>query len=83
LDENELNEMGYEFYNNGRPAYAFETFRAALYLFPNSDNLYNSYGELLAKSGKKEEAIIMYGKSLQLNPKNEDSIKSLEKLEHK
>jgi CubicO group peptidase (beta-lactamase class C family) len=83
LDENELNEMGYEFYNNGRPAYAFETFRAALYLFPNSDNLYNSYGELLAKSGKKEEAIIMYRKSLQLNLKNEDSIKSLEKLEHK
>lgn len=84
LNENELNQMAYDYYFiYNKPDYAFETLRAALYLFPNSDNLYNSYGELLAKSGKKEEAIIMYKKSLQLNPKNEDSIKSLEKLEQK
>jgi CubicO group peptidase (beta-lactamase class C family) len=83
LDENELNEMAYEFYNNSKKDYAFETLRAAIYLFPKSDNLFNSYGELLAKSGKKEEAIIMYKKSLLLNSKNEDSIKSLEKLEQK
>jgi CubicO group peptidase (beta-lactamase class C family) len=83
LDENELNEMAYEFYNNGKKDYAFQTLRAAIYLFPNSDNLFNSYGELLVKSGKKEEAIIMYKKSLLLNPKNEDSKMNLEKLEQK
>jgi CubicO group peptidase (beta-lactamase class C family) len=81
LKEDELNEMAYEFYSNGKKDNAFETLRAAIYLFPNSDNLFNSYGELLAKSGKKEGAIVMYKKSLLLNPKNEDSIKSLEKLE--
>jgi tetratricopeptide (TPR) repeat protein len=83
FDEHELNEMAYEFYNNNKKGFAFETLRVAIYLFPNSDNLFNSYGELLAKSGKKEEAIIMYKKALLLNPKNEDSIKSLEKLEQK
>ena len=56
-------------------------FRSAITLIPNSDNLFNSYGELLAKSGKKEESIIMYKKSLLLNPDNEDSKKSLEILE--
>jgi CubicO group peptidase (beta-lactamase class C family) len=83
LDENELNEMAYEFYNMDKKDCAFQTLRAALYLFPNSDNLFNSYGELLVKSDKREEAIIMYKKSLLLNPQNEDSIKSLEKLEQK
>jgi CubicO group peptidase (beta-lactamase class C family) len=83
VDENELNEMAYEFYENNKPHCAFEILRAALYLFPLSDNLYNSYGELLAKSGRKEEAIIMYKKSIALNPQNEDSIRCLNELEKK
>jgi CubicO group peptidase (beta-lactamase class C family) len=83
LDENELNQLGYEFFENEKNALAFEVLRSAITLFPDSDNLFNSYGELLAKSGKKEEAIIMYKKSLILNPKNEDSKKSLELLEKK
>jgi tetratricopeptide (TPR) repeat protein len=83
LDENEMNDLGYEFFENKKNALAFEVLRSAIALFPNSDNLFNSYGELLARSGKKEEAIIMYKKSLLLNPKNEDSKKSLELLEQK
>lgn len=83
LDENELNQLGYEFFENEKNTLAFTVFRSAITLFPNSDNLFNSYGELLAKSGKKEQAIIMYKKSLLINPKNEDSKKSLELLEQK
>ena len=82
LDENELNELGYEFFNNNENAFAFEVMRSAISLFPNSDNLFNTYGELLAKSGKKGDAIIMYKKSLSLNPGNEDSKKCLELLEN-
>ncbi len=81
LDENELNEMAYEFYENNKPNQAFEVLRAAIYLFPYSDNLFNSYGELLARSGKRAEAIIMYKKSITLNPQNENSILSLQQLE--
>jgi CubicO group peptidase (beta-lactamase class C family) len=83
LDEDELNEMAYEFFGDGKQALAFEVLRTAIFLFPKSDNLYNSYGELLVKSGSKEGGIIMYKESLILNPKNENSIKSLEKLEKK
>ncbi|MGB4929173.1 MAG: hypothetical protein WBP43_04330, partial [Chitinophagales bacterium] len=81
VDENALNDLAYEFYEFVNENLAFETLRSAIFLFPNNDNLYNSYGELLAKSGKKEEAIIMYKKSLKLNPENEDSINSLNKLQ--
>ncbi|MBK7440352.1 MAG: class A beta-lactamase-related serine hydrolase [Bacteroidetes bacterium] len=81
VDENTLNDLAYEFYEFVNENLAFETLRSAIFLFPNNDNLYNSYGELLAKSGKKEEAIIMYKKSLILNPENEDSINSLNKLQ--
>lgn len=83
LDEDELNQLGYEFFENEKETLAFAVFRSAIALFPKSDNLFNSYGELLAKSGKKQEAIIMYKKSLLINPKNEDSKRSLELLEQK
>jgi CubicO group peptidase (beta-lactamase class C family) len=83
LDENELNQLGYDFFENEKKSLAFTVYRSALTLFPKSDNLFNSYGELLSKSGKKDEAIIMYKKSILLNPKNEDSKKSLELLEQK
>ena len=82
LDENELNDLSYEFFDH-KKTLAFEVLRSAIILFPNSDNLYNSYGELLAKSGKNEEAIIMYKKSILFNPKNEDSKKALELLGQK
>jgi CubicO group peptidase (beta-lactamase class C family) len=80
-DENEFNDLGYAFFNEHDTALSLTTFRTAILLFPSSDNLFNSYGEILAKVDKKEEAIMMYRKSLLLNPKNEDSKKSLENLE--
>ena len=83
LEENELNELAYEFFENKKATLALTTFRTAILLFPNSDNLFNSYGDILAKSGKKEEGIMMYRKSLLLNPKNEDSQNALNKLEMK
>ncbi|MFN8287707.1 MAG: serine hydrolase [Chitinophagales bacterium] len=81
LDEDEFNTLGYEYDGRNLRGLAFEVFRSAISLFPESDNLYNSYGELLVKSGKKKEAVIMYKKSLLLNPENEDSQKSLKQLE--
>lgn len=83
VDEDELNQLGYDFSENNLNTLALTTFRTAILLFPNSDNLLNSYAEVLLKAGKKEEAIIMYKESLLLNPDNEDSIKALQKLEEK
>lgn len=83
LTENTMNDLGYEFFNDQKTDLALQTFRAAVSVFPNSDNLFNSYGEILAKSDKKQAAIIMYKRSLLLNPKNDDSKKALEQLEQK
>ena len=83
LTEGDMNNLGYEFVNNQKIDLALQTFRAGVYIFPNSDNLFNSYGEILAKSGRKEAAIIMYKKSVLLNPKNDDSKQALTRLEQK
>ncbi len=66
---------------NNKGKFALTILRTAILLFPHSDNSFNSYGEVLAKSGKTEEAIMMYKRSLQLNPKNEDSKNALDILE--
>lgn len=92
LSEEELNYLGYDFMggsNNPNPfrfpeehkyQEAFETFKLNTELFPNSWNAYDSYGEILLKMGHKNEAVNMYKKSVELNPKNEGGKKVLEQL---
>lgn len=64
--------------SNDKKNEALETFKANTRLFPNSWNVYDSYGEALLKYGQKEEAIKMYKKSVQLNPDNQNGKKVLE-----
>ena len=92
LSEEEMNLLGYDFMggsNNPNPyhfpevykyAEAVETLKMNVELFPTSWNVYDSYGEVLLKVGQKDEAIKMYQKSLELNPKNEGGKKVLEEL---
>jgi CubicO group peptidase (beta-lactamase class C family) len=87
LSEWEMNELGYDlFYKSnfdGHKALALETFKIATLVFPDSFNTYDSYGQLLKDSGKKEEAILMYQKSVSLNPGNEDGKRILKELSGK
>ncbi|NJN42963.1 MAG: DUF3471 domain-containing protein [Flammeovirgaceae bacterium] len=48
--------------------------------YPSSSNVYDSYGEALAKNGQKELAIENYKKSVEMNPGNQGGIDALEKL---
>lgn len=92
LNEDEMNSLGYDFMggsNNPNPYHfpeehkykeAVETFKLNMELFPNSWNVYDSYGEALLTIGRKDEAIKMYKKSIELNPKNEGGKKVLEQL---
>ncbi|GAA0530546.1 serine hydrolase [Chitinophaga japonensis] len=77
LDEDELNSLGYEFMRNNIDSLAREVFKTNVRLFPLSWNVYDSYGEILLKNGKKEEAIQMYRRSLELNKENENARKVL------
>lgn len=92
LSEDEMNLLGYNFMggaNNPNPfrfpeehkyKEAIETFKLNTELFPNSWNVYDSYGEALLTVGQKEEAIRMYKKSVELNPNNDGGKKVLEEL---
>ena len=48
--------------------------------FHNSSNAYDSYGEALMIQGQKEEAIVNYQKSLELNPANLNAVDMLAKM---
>jgi len=90
LNESELNALGYDFmaasdpfHLAGKPRYdlALRVFQTNIRLFPESWNAYDSCGEALLNMGRRQEAAVMYRKSLQLNPANENGKRILEKLE--
>lgn len=92
LSEDEMNSLGYDFLGNNNPYHlpeqhhykqAVETLKINVALFPGSWNAYDSYAEALLADGQKEEAIKMYQKSVELNPKNEGGKKVLQKLVNK
>lgn len=83
LRESEMNDLGYLLLSQGYALQAMETFKINTLLFPESWNAYDSYAEALLKSGKKEEAVMMYKKSIALNPDNEGGKKALKQLEEK
>lgn len=84
LNEDDMNELGlqllYAASFDKHKELALEVLKLNVLLFPNGFNTYDSYGEALADTDKKEEAIYMYKKSIELNPKNEVGKKALEVL---
>jgi len=59
---------------------ALEVAKLNIAFFPESFNVYDTYGEILATTGQKDLAISMYRKSIVLNPQNEGGKKALEEL---
>jgi cytochrome c-type biogenesis protein CcmH/NrfG len=49
-------------------------------LYPEDANAYDSLGEGYLEAGRNEESIVNYRKSLELDPKNTNAVKMLEKL---
>lgn len=78
--ERDFNRLGYQFLRSQKNDNSLETFHAATLIFPASSNIFDSYGEALLQCGKKEEAIKMYQKSVELNPNNENGKKVLSSL---
>ncbi|WP_316819301.1 serine hydrolase domain-containing protein [Pedobacter nyackensis] len=84
LSEDEMNELGLQLLYAGKTSShipdALEILKLNVLLFPQSFNTYDSYGEALAFAGKKQEAIEMYRKSLELNHQNKGGQAALEQL---
>ncbi|KAA6346345.1 putative penicillin-binding protein PbpX [termite gut metagenome] len=80
LDENEMNQIGYQIMGNGKIDEAAKIFKLNIESFPNSFNVYDSYAEALMNQGKNELAIKNYKKSIEINPANQNGIDMLKKL---
>ena len=80
VDEQTLNQLGYQLLYGGREADGVEVFKKNVQEYPQSSNVYDSLGEAYAKVGQKDLAIQNYERSLQLDPKNTNAVDRLKKL---
>jgi CubicO group peptidase (beta-lactamase class C family) len=77
LNEREMNDAGYQLLQSNKAKEAASVFKLNVGAFPESFNVYDSYGEALMVLGNKAEAIENYKKSVQLNPGSASGIKVL------
>jgi len=80
FDEDELNALGYQLIRANKFKEAIRIFQLNIEAYPQSGNAYDSLGEAYMDDGDKPLAIANYEKSLQLNPKNRNAVKMLQKL---
>jgi len=62
------NQLGYAYRSVGNMAAAETAFRKYIALLPNDPNPYDSYAELLMKTGRFDESIAQYRKALSIDP---------------
>jgi thiol-disulfide isomerase/thioredoxin len=79
-DESQLNNLGYHYLQANKLPEALAVLRWNVELFPQSGNVYDSYGEALVKDGQGAPAIASYEKSIQLDPKNQNAVRMLAEL---
>ena len=79
--ERDFNRLGYQFLRLQKCENALWIFNSATLIFPESWNVFDSYGEALHQCDKKEDAVKMYQKSIELNPENENGKQMFLKIE--
>ena len=80
FSERQLNLLGYYYLGHDKIEQAVAIFKINVDAFPNSSNVYDSYGEALLASGEKEKAIENYLKAVKLNPASKEGIQVLKEL---
>ncbi len=78
--EGKINEYAYAFININRTN-ALKLFELNTILFPNSSNVWDSFGEFEMKQGNIETAIAYYQKAVLLQPSNTNAINKLKELQ--
>ena len=81
LPEDDLNSLGHLLMYEDRKKEAAEIFKLNISLYPNNANSYDSLAEAYEDLGEKELALKNYKHSLQLNPKNNNAVEHIKKLE--
>ena len=80
LSEDAVNNFGYMLMGKGEDKEALKVFQLNVQLHPKAYNPWDSYGEILLKLGRKEEAAGAYEKSLLLNPQNNNAKEVLKNM---
>ncbi len=78
-----INRLGYSFIQWKRIDNAVDVMKLNVGLFPESANVFDSYGEMLALQGDTTAAIANYEQSLKLNPDSQNAVDMLKKLRGK
>jgi tetratricopeptide (TPR) repeat protein len=76
----EVNTLGYKLLNEQRLPQAVAIFAINTRVYPDSANVWDSYGESLERSGKRAQAIASYRKALELEPRMGSSRDALRRL---
>lgn len=79
--EQYINSLGYQYLGNDNIDAALEIFKLNVALYPEAFNVYDSLAEVYMMKEQKKLAIKHYKKSLDLNPKNDNAVRMLAKLE--
>ncbi len=77
IRETTINALGYQYLGEKKTREALAVLDINVREFPNSFNVYDSYGEALMENGNTAAAIVHYQKSLELNPGNTNAIDKL------
>lgn len=73
IGEDDINQLGYIFIQEFDNSFAAEAlFKSNTVLFPNSANVYDSYGEALVHNGKLEMGLKSYQKAVELAKASKD-----------
>jgi hypothetical protein len=80
FDEKEVNSLGYQLLQAHKFKQAIRIFQLNVETYPQSGNTWDSLAEAYMDDGDKAQAIADYQRSLQLNPRNVNAVKMLQKL---
>ncbi|TPG85650.1 serine hydrolase [Brevibacillus laterosporus] len=80
VDAGECNSIAHELSKEKRFGEAIEMLTASIIAFPDSSVLYDSLGKMYVRSGEDQLAIESYRKSLELNPENEKTKRTIKDL---
>jgi len=83
FSEKAFNRFGYDLLNANKTTLAIEIFKWNIEKHPKSSNAYDSLGEAYLMIGDKEHALEYYSLAYQMNPKNDQAKKIIDRLSHK
>jgi tetratricopeptide (TPR) repeat protein len=80
FDENEVNSLGYQLLQADKRKQAIRIFQLNVEAYPQSGNTWDSLAEAYMDDGDKAQAVANYQRSLQINPRNVNAVKMIQKL---